>query len=95
MFAFDDAELVTLGKAFDRAWDRFLRTGMLSPFNLIESQEILASRILHSARLGERDEWRLAREALFYLWQTIYPGAAVPIAPQRAHKKRKGLSGQG
>ena len=30
MFALSDAELGMVGKAFDRAWDSFLRTGRLT-----------------------------------------------------------------
>ena len=60
---FEEDDLRRLGKAFDRAWDRFLRTGMLNAANLQLSKEILARRILDAARVGEHDEWRLAREA--------------------------------
>jgi hypothetical protein len=34
---FEDKDLNTLGKAFDRAWDLFLRKGLLTPQNLQES----------------------------------------------------------
>jgi hypothetical protein len=68
MFFLDD-DLAKLGRAFDRAWDRFLRMGMLSPANLSRSQESLAKSILQKANLGERDEWRLAREAVAQLAQ--------------------------
>ena len=71
MLALSDGELAVLGKAFDRAWDNFLRTGALSPKNLAESRAILATRILRSAYYGQRDEWRLARDALAYLQQVM------------------------
>jgi len=71
---FEDSELTKLGAAYDRAWDRFLRTGMLSLENLSESREILAKRIVQCAATGERDEWRLARDALFSLWQMRFAG---------------------
>jgi hypothetical protein len=61
---FEDKDLNTLGKAFDRAWDLFLRKGLLTPQNLQESRQFIAKRILERARAGDRDEWKLARDAL-------------------------------
>jgi hypothetical protein len=69
MCAFVDAELQSLSRAFDRAWDRYLRTGLLTRHNLHESRHLLASRILRAAHFGEWDEWRLARDAVDYLLQ--------------------------
>lgn len=66
MMVFEDTELHTLGNAFDRAWDRFLRTGRLTPDNFAQSREMIANAILEYARRGERDEWRLARHAIFH-----------------------------
>jgi len=71
MFALSDAELCVIGKAFDRAWDKFLRTGALTPENFADSRIILAARILRAAYYGERDEWRLARDAVSYLKQVF------------------------
>jgi hypothetical protein len=64
---FDDDDLKKLGNAFDRAWDRFLRTGMLNPKNFQRSQDTLARSILMHAWNGEHDEWRLARHAFLHL----------------------------
>jgi hypothetical protein len=92
----EDEDLHRLGNAFDRAWDRFLRTGMLSAANLQPSQEILARRILDHARAGERDEWRLARDAFMHLWQVQFPDlATVPVAgpTNRRGSKRRGRMG--
>jgi hypothetical protein len=81
---FLDDDLEKLGRAFDRAWDRFLRTGMLRPENLRRSQEIIARSILDRAKLGERDEWRLARDAFLQLSQV-----ESPKAPESSIRKRK------
>src|SRR4051794_6103189 len=61
---FEDKDLHTIGKAFDRAWDRFLRTGMLTRHNLQDSRELIAKRILAKANEGDRDEWNLAFQAM-------------------------------
>src|SRR3954467_8286478 len=89
---FEDSELSKLGVAYDRAWDRFLRTGMLTPDNLSASREILAKRIVQCAATGERDEWRLARDALFGLWQTQFAGTPpLPVVGRaRGGQNRKG-----
>jgi hypothetical protein len=82
---FEDSELIKLGVAYDRAWDRFVRTGMLTPDNLSKSREILAKRIVQCAATGERDEWRLARHALFSLWQLQFAGTPpLPVVRRRA-----------
>jgi hypothetical protein len=67
MSAFNSHETRILARAFERAWDRFLRAGGLTPYNLISSRELLARRIIESAQRGERDEWRLARDAVLHL----------------------------
>jgi len=84
---FQDSELSKLGAAYDRAWDRFLRTGMLTPDNLHDSREILARRIVQSAATGERDEWRLARDALFNLWHSQFAGTPPLPVVGRAVKR--------
>jgi hypothetical protein len=77
MMVFEDTELHTLGNAFDRAWDRFLRTGRLTPDNFAQSREMIANAILECARRGERDEWRLARHAFFGLCELKFPGTPL------------------
>ena len=82
MLALSDVDLQTVGKAFDHAWDRYLRTGLLTRHNLTESRHILACRILRAARFGERDPWRLARDAVDYLLQVMGPPAGLqPVRP--------------
>ena len=91
---FEEDDLRRLGQAFDRAWDRFLRTGMLTAANLHLSKEILARRILDAARIGERDEWRLARDAFLHLWQAQFRDLSPAPASGRSrthsrHGRRK------
>lgn len=71
MLVLTDDELAFLGRAFERAWDGHLRAGLLTPQNMLESRRLLAVRILRSAYYGERDEWRLARDAVCYLRQVM------------------------
>jgi hypothetical protein len=42
--------------------------------NAAEAQQILAQRIINSAMIGEWDAWKLAREALFHLWEVQFTG---------------------
>src|SRR5262245_23667753 len=83
MLALSDVDLQTVGKAFDYAWDRYLRTGLLTRHNLTESRHILACRILRAARFGERDPWRLARDAVDYLLQVTgrLQAGSLPVRP--------------
>ena len=69
MLELNDRDLALLGKAFDRAWDSYLRSGLLTRENLTDSRKLLAARILRCHRFGERDEWRLARDAVSYVRQ--------------------------
>jgi hypothetical protein len=78
MMVLEETQLARLGSAFDRAWDRFLMTGMVTPENLAETRELLAQRIILAAQHGEADEWRLARQALFRLWVEKY-GEVLPL----------------
>ena len=91
MLALSDVDLQTVGKAFDHAWDRYLRTGLLTRHNLTESRHILASRILRAARFGERDPWRLARAAVDYLVQVT---GRAPAGPQPAPPARRRQPGR-
>lgn len=58
-----------LQRAFDRAWDRFLRERLLTPQNLAIARERLAKCVLAASESGQRDEWRLARAAFQALRQ--------------------------
>jgi len=90
MLALSDGELCAVGKAFDRAWDNFLRTGALTPKNLCDSRTILAARILRCAYYGERDEWRLARDAVSYLSQVTDLPRRIAGQPRRTKGARRG-----
>jgi hypothetical protein len=94
MLALSDVELALIGKAFDRAWDSYLRAGLLTPHNLMESRHLLAARILRCHSYGERDEWRLARDAVSYvreLKRQNAPMIAVPAAKKRTSPARKSV----
>jgi hypothetical protein len=69
MLELNERDLALLGNAFDRAWDSYLRSGLLTPENLTDSRKLLAARILRCHHFGERDEWRLARDAVTYVRQ--------------------------
>src|SRR3954451_25363785 len=93
MLALSDVELALIGKAFDRAWDSYLRAGLLTPHNLMEARHLLAARILRCHSYGERDEWRLARDGVSYvreLKRQNAPMIAVPAGTRPAAKKRVG-----
>ncbi len=54
-----------MGRAFDIACARLSRTGIMLPGNLDRLQKIAAQQLVMYARNGERNEWRLARRAIF------------------------------
>ena len=83
MLVLTDVELARLGRAFDRAWDNYLRAGLLTPENLMDSRHLLAARILRSHRYGERDEWRLARDALGYVRELSRFNQSSIVVPRR------------
>jgi hypothetical protein len=82
----EDGDLEMLARAYDRAWERFLRAGMLTPQNLYASREILAKTILAAARAGVSDEWKLARVAFEALVRSDLPGK--PVSARRLSRTR-------
>ncbi len=86
----DEAQLRTLGRAFDRAWDRFLQTGMLTARNLATSRELLAKYVIEAGLAGETDEWRLARLAFGAFWEREV-GGPVPV-PLRSARRRRSVA---
>jgi hypothetical protein len=89
MIVLEETQLARLGSAFDRAWDQFLMTGMVTPENLAETRGLLAKRIILAAQHGEDDEWRLARQALFRLWAEKYGGVLpLPVVGMRRAGRR-------
>jgi hypothetical protein len=67
--ALSDEQVEVLDRALKIAWHRFLQSDMMDQHNLAETQQILAQRIIDSTAEGERNPWKLAREALFHLWE--------------------------
>src|SRR3569832_1972228 len=64
-YGLDDSAVRAMGRAFDIACARLSRTGMMLPGNLDRMQKIAAQQLVMYARNGERNEWRLARRAIF------------------------------
>ena len=61
----DDDAVKAMGQAFDLACARLIRAGVLDASNIERMQRLAAKKLVHWARRGERDEWRLARRAMF------------------------------
>ena len=64
-YGLDDSAVQAMGRAFDIACARLSRTGVMLPGNLDRMQKIAAQQLVMYARNGERNEWRLARRAIF------------------------------
>jgi hypothetical protein len=64
-YGLDDSAVQVMGRAFDIACARLSRTGMLRPGNMERMQKLAAQQLVMYARRGERNEWRLARRAIF------------------------------
>lgn len=67
----DDNAVQVMGRAFDIACARLSRTGVLLPVNVERLQRIAAQQLVMYARNGERNEWRLARRAIFAVCATV------------------------
>jgi hypothetical protein len=61
----DDDAVKAMGQAFDLACSRLIRAGVLDASNIERMQRLAAKKLVHWAHRGERDEWRLARRAMF------------------------------
>jgi len=64
-YGLDEDAVQAMGRAFDIACARLSRTGVLNPSNLERMQKLAAQQLVQHARRGERNEWRLARRAIF------------------------------
>lgn len=64
-YGLDEDAVQAMGRAFDLACARLSRTGMLNPSNLERMQKVAAQQLVMHARRGERNDWRLARRAIF------------------------------
>jgi len=63
----DDVSVRAMGQAFDMACSRLIRAGVLDACNVERMQRLAAKHLVHYARRGEHDEWRLARRAMFLM----------------------------
>lgn len=61
----DDDAVRAMGQAFDMACSRLIRAGVLDASNIERMQRLAARQLVQCARRGERNEWRLARRAIF------------------------------
>jgi hypothetical protein len=63
----DDIAVRAMGQAFDLACSRLIRAGVLDASNIERLQRLGAKHLVQCARRGERNEWRLARRAMFLM----------------------------
>jgi hypothetical protein len=84
--ALSDEQVEVLDRALEIAWHRFSQSDM-DQHNLAEAQQILAQRIIDSTAEGERDPWKLAREALFHLWEVKLTGR--PLIKVVSHRNKR------
>jgi hypothetical protein len=74
-----------MGRAFDIACARLSRTGMLSPGNTDRIQRLAAQQLVMHARRGERDEWRLARRAIFAVCAAAASERVIAQQAEKSH----------
>lgn len=82
-YGLDEEAVQAMGRAFDLACSRLSRTGVLNPTNLERMQKVAAQQLVMHARRGERNEWRLARRAIFAVCagvagEQIAAGLSIP-----------------
>lgn len=63
MQAFDENDCALLAKALDRAYLTFVAAGRLNEKNIDIAKSMLSRAVMHSFKLGERDEFKLAMYA--------------------------------
>lgn len=61
----DEITVQVMEQAFNLACSRLIRAGVLDSANIERMQRLAAEHLVRHARRGERDEWRLARRAIF------------------------------
>jgi hypothetical protein len=69
--AFGPDEVLILVGAFDKAWQSVLDSGARLDGAAEPIREILAKRIVDAAKLGERDQDRLCKDALDHLANSL------------------------
>ena len=81
--AFDESDIIILDRAVRLAWERFLKTGRMNALKMADAQKI-AEKVINQAADGERDPWRLSRQAVIHLWELKFSGTPlIKIAPRR------------
>lgn len=68
---------LSLARAFDRAWDRYYRSGDLTLTRDVARTE-LATRLVQLSREGVRDEGRLVQAGLSHLRELTLRGDKRP-----------------
>ena len=83
--SFDPDTLQIMGVAIDRAWYQLMVSGsaLAASWRAEHTREALASRIIASARMGERDVDRLRDDALAYVRNLIVAPRTSPPEPLR------------
>lgn len=61
----DEIAVQAMEQGFNIACSRLIRAGVLDAANVERMQRLAAEHLVRYARRGERDEWRLARRAMF------------------------------
>src|SRR5262245_1701567 len=92
MLVLSDVETAVVGRAFDRAWDGFLKKHLLTPHNLHDARTRLAELSLRSVLQGECDEWRLARDAVVHVQQHLKNQGCLPAVTSLASQQPSGRS---
>jgi hypothetical protein len=67
---------LSLARAFDRAWDRYYRSGQLTVSREIARTE-LARRLVHLSKQGIRDEASLTMAGLKHLHELTLKGGKI------------------
>jgi hypothetical protein len=79
-----EEQVAALNRALEIAWHRLLQIGMMDEHCMTEAQQILTQRIINSTADGEWYPWKLAREALFHLWEVKLTGRPlIKVVPNR------------
>jgi hypothetical protein len=67
---FGPEEIAILVGAFDRAWGTVVKSGAYLEDQAGSTRDLLAKRIIETAKAGERDERALCDDALAHLMET-------------------------
>jgi hypothetical protein len=90
-YGLDDDAVQAMGRAFDLVCVRLSKTGVMLPGNLERMQKLAAQNLVLHARQGERDEWRLARRAIFAVCAAV-AGESLAASPATITIERADLA---